>query len=321
MVETTARLLGVLSALQSSPRWWSGPELAERFGVTARTVRRDVDRLRQLGYAIEAAAGLAGGYRIGAGGRALPPLMLERDEAVAIAAALRAAGAGDDAASALAKLERFLPSTTRSDVAAVGSMTTTLGGRDLPLDSALLVTVTKACRDGERLRLDYEDRAGVATERTVIPLRVVHAAGRWYLVAYDRDRRDWRSFRLSRVTAAVPVGHRAPPPDPPDPHRFVQEALSSGPYRHRAHVRFHASVEELAQRIPATAAVLEPIDDGTTMVSTGSDDLEWMAMHLAAVGFDFDVVHPDELVDVIRAMGARLARVGRQTDATSGRRA
>lgn len=309
MVETTARLLALLAALQSSPRVWSGPELADRFGVTVRTVRRDVDRLRQLGYPVETRTGVAGGYRLGVGGAATPPLMLERDEAVAIAAALRAQPATAAGTSALVKLEQFLPPAARREMTAVGAMTSGIVGRGAPTDPAVLVTITTACRDQERLRIDYVSRDGRPSERTIVPLRVVHAAGHWYVVAYDRERAEWRTFRLDRVVALVSTGHRQAPPDPPDPDEFVQAALSISPYRHRARVLFHAPLDVLAARIPATTAVLTEVDERTTLVTTGGDMLDVMVWQLLRVGIDFTVVEPRELADLMADLGARLLRL------------
>ncbi|WP_116998817.1 helix-turn-helix transcriptional regulator [Desertimonas flava] len=321
MVDTTARLLGLLAALQSSPRIWSGPELAERFGVTARTVRRDVDRLRQLGYPVLTHAGATGGYQLGTGGAAIPPLMLERDEAVAIAAALRAVPGVAAGSSALAKLEQFLPPTARREMSAVGDMTLGLDGRP-PVDPAMLVTLTTACRDGERLRLDYVSRDGAPSERLVVPLRLVHAVGRWYVVAYDRGRSEWRTFRLDRIDSIVATGHRETPPDPPDPHRFVQAALSINPYRYQARVLFAAPLGVMAERIPAEAAVLTAVDDDSTLVSTGGDSLDVILWHLLRVGIDFEVIGPAVLVDHMAELSRRLTaltganRVGRRQAVT-----
>lgn len=309
MVETTARLLGLLAAFQSVPRVWSGPELAERFGVTVRTVRRDVDRLRQLGYPVLTRTGAAGGYQLGSGGAATPPLMLERDEAVAIAAALRAMPAAAAATSALAKLEQFLPPTARREISAVGDMTLGIGERSAPADPAVLVALSTACRDGERLRLDYVAGDGTPSERVVIPLRLVHAVGRWYVVAYDRGRSEWRTFRLDRIVAIVATGHRETPPDPPDPHRFVQAALSISPYRLQARVLFAAPLAILAERIPAAAALLTAVDDDATLVTTGGDDLDYIAWQLLRVGIDFRVLEPASLVDHMSELGERLVHL------------
>ena len=211
MAETTARLLGVLSLLQSRPRW-TGPELADRFGVTVRTIRRDVDRLRQLGYPIEAGTGLAGGYRLGTGGRAMPPLMLDRDEAVAVAVCLRSTatesldGGGEAAIRALGKLEQLLPPTLRRQVGTIGSMTERLGTAIAAVSPELLVVITRACRDTERLKVRYSDAGGRESERTLDPYRVVSTARRWYLVAWDVGARPGeRSGSTVSPTWSAPV--------------------------------------------------------------------------------------------------------------------
>ena len=245
---TTARLLEVLSLLQARPQW-SGPELADRLGVTVRTVRRDIDRLRQLGYPVLAATGVAGGYRLGAGGRTMPPLMLDRDEAVAVAVCLRStatetiAGGGEAAIRALGKLDQLLPPTLRRQVGTIGSMTTRLGAPGAPVAPDVLVTITRACRDSERLRVRYRDGRGTETDRTLDPYRVVSTARRWYLVARDRERDDWRTFRVDRMTAVEPTGHRVELDDPPDPVAFVQAAITIEPYRQRARVELDAPLD------------------------------------------------------------------------------
>ncbi len=222
----TARLLGLLSLLQARPRW-SGPELALRLGVTVRTVRRDVERLRRLGYPVASEVGTAGGYRLGAGGRAMPPLMLDREEALAVAVCLRSTatesieGGGEAAVRALAKLEQLLPSVLRRQVGTLAAMTARLGSGASPVDPEVLVTLTRACRDGERLRVRYRDIRGRVTERRLDPHRLVSTARQWYLVARDVERAGWRSFRVDRLLAVEATGHQVAIEDPPDPVAFV----------------------------------------------------------------------------------------------------
>ena len=211
----TGRLLALLSLLQARPHW-PGPELADRLDVTIRTVRRDVERLRRLGYPVLADIGTTGGYRLGAGGRAMPPLMLDRDEALAVAVCLRStatesiAGGGEAAIRALAKLEQLLPSTLRRQVGAISTMTARLGGGSTPVDPEVLVTLTRACRDGERLRARYRDQRGRETDRRLDPHRLVTTARRWYLVARDVDRDAWRTLPRGPVAergSDRPPGH------------------------------------------------------------------------------------------------------------------
>jgi predicted DNA-binding transcriptional regulator YafY len=297
---TTARLLGVLSLLQARPHW-SGPELADRLGVTVRTVRRDVERLRHLGYPIEAEAGVAGGYRLGAGGAAMPPLMLDRDEAVAVAVCLRStatesiAGGGEAAIRALGKLEQLLPSVVRRQVGTIASMTARLDAAPEPIPPDVLVTITRACRDAERLRVRYRDRGGRESERTIDPYRVVATARRWYLVARDRDRAGWRTLRIDRMTDVVATGHRVEIVDPPDPVAFVQAAITTAPYRHQARIELAAPIADVAAVVPATVGALEPVDDSTTILTTGADDVDVLAFHLVSLGFPFRVLESDAL--------------------------
>ena len=309
---TTGRLLEVLSLLQARPRW-SGPELAGRLGVTVRTVRRDIDRLRGLGYPVLADTGSTGGYRLGTGGRSMPPLMLDRDEAVAVAVCLRSAatdtlaGGGEAAVRALGKLELLLPPTLRRHVGTIGTMTARLGGAGNPVSPDVLVAITRACRDSERLQVRYRDGHGRITERTIDPFRVVSTARRWYLVARDRDRADWRTFRVDRIDALHATGHRVPIEDPPDPVAFVQASITTSPYRHHARVELAAPLAELAERVPPTAGVLEPVDDDTTLLTTGADDLDLLAFHLLSLGVDFHVLETEDVRRHLAAAAERLA--------------
>jgi predicted DNA-binding transcriptional regulator YafY len=308
---TTGRLLELLSLLQGRPHR-TGPELADRLGVTVRTVRRDVERLRRLGYPVVAALGVAGGYALGSGGRAMPPLMLDRDEAVAVAVSLRAAagdmvaGGGDAAISALAKLDQLLPPTLRRQVGAIDAMTSRLGASTSPVDAELLVALSRACRDGERLRVTYRDGRGRESERTLDPYRLVQTPRRWYLVARDRDRDDWRTFRVDRLLEVTATGHLVVPVDPPDPVAFVQEAITRAPYRHQARVELLAPLEEIGPRVPPTVGALTPIDASRTMLTTGADHLDVLVFHLAALGVDFVVHEPDALRDEVAAIARRL---------------
>lgn len=309
---TTGRLLQLLSLLQARPHW-SGPELADRLGVTVRTVRRDVRRLRDLGYPVLTEAGVAGGYRLGAGGRAMPPLMLDRDEAIAVAVALRSAdpsrGGGEAALRALGKLELLLPATLRRQVGALGAMTARLAGHDTEApDPELLVTLSRACRDGERLQVRYRDGRGQESARTIDPHRLVQTPRRWYLVAHDRDRQGWRTFRVDRLLDVHPTGHVVRLTDPPEPVAFVQRAITTAPYRHQARVELAAPIDELRPRMPPTVGVLEAIDERRTMLTVGADDLAVIALHVAALGVDVTIHEPDELRAVAAAMAGRLTR-------------
>ena len=307
MSETTGRLLAVLAALQSRP-FWSGPELAAHLGVTVRTVRRDVDRLRQLGYPIDSDAGTAGGYRLGVGGSAVPPLMLDTDEVFALAVLTRAAdgqGIGDAAQRAIAKLEQMLPSHLRRDIA----LSTTVIRVRPPIDdvdSALLRTVSAACRASDELAVKYRDRNGRVTERRLLPHRVVSIGRRWYLVARDPRHDDWRTWRVDRIESAEPTGHRFVVSDPPDAVALVQRSISTAPYRHQARVELAAPVERIAEMVPPSVAVLEAVDENTTLLTTGADQLDSLAIHIAVLGVDFHVLEPDVLRTRMLELAARL---------------
>jgi predicted DNA-binding transcriptional regulator YafY len=308
VLETSARLLRLLALLQSR-RDWNGPQLAQELSVTTRTIRKDVDRLRALGYPVHAAPGLAGGYRLGAG-TALPPLLLDDDEAVAITIGLRTAATQEGAQRALAKLEHVLPAHLRRRVAALDAATVAITPRAAPVAPAVLNAIAATIRDRRRLRFDYETHGGgAATLRTVEPHRLVHTRGRWYLVAWDAERDDWRTFRADRITPREHPGPRfTPRPDPEgDLVRYVERGLGSAAWRHRTRVEVHAPAERIIARVPP-AVIVEAIDEHTCFANVGSDDAHALAMWLALLDADFDASHDPELADELEALGARLTR-------------
>ena len=246
MSETTSRVLQLLGLLQSR-RVWTGEELAERLGVTTRSVRRDVERLRDLGYPVHASKGHGGGYQLGAGA-ALPPLLLDPDEAVAMAVCLRlaaggsVAGVGESALRALSKLDQVMPSRLRSQVSAVHDATVTLtwNSSDSPVEPDVLMTLARACRDREHISAGYVDRAGNVTQRRLEPYQLVTTGKRWYLLAFDRDRQDWRSLRLDRMRDVRAHGSTFVARNAPDAAAYVRRSISASPYRHVARVRYFA---------------------------------------------------------------------------------
>ncbi|MEV6260331.1 YafY family protein [Streptomyces sp. NPDC051784] len=316
MLETSARLLRLLSLLQT-PREWPGSELAERLGVSGRTVRNDIERLRTLGYPVDASRGTTGGYRLAAGS-AMPPLLLEDDEAVAVAVALRnvpgsaLAGAEETARRALAKLEQVLPSRLRRRVRTLQEYAVPVpADRPAPgADTELLMTLTAACRDHERLRLDYRDHSGVSSRRLVEPQRVVNWGRRWYLVAWDVDRDAWRTFRVDRLTPRLPAGPRFAPREDPEggAAAHVAGGASAAAWRHRARVTVHAPAETVLERINPAVGTVETVDAGTCVLDTGADSLESLGVHLGMLGLDFTVTGPPELVGHLRELAARYAR-------------
>jgi predicted DNA-binding transcriptional regulator YafY len=317
MLETSARLLRLLSLLQSR-RDWTGAELTERLGVGLRTIRRDIDRLRDLGYPVDATPGAAGGYRLGVGA-ALPPLLLDDEEAVAVAISLHSAATGSVAGleevslRALTKLQQMLPSRLQRRITAFHTTTIPLTGpapRRDAVDPGLLTDIAAACRDQRRLRLRYPGREGVTT-RNVEPHRLVHTPRRWYLVAWDMDREDWRTFRLDRIQGPLgPSGARFTPREPPaeDMAAYVSQSISSAPYRYQARILMHAPVEEVAQRSSPAAGRLEAVGEDRCVLHTGSNSLDELALYVAVKGFDFEVLDPPDLIPVLRTLAERLGQ-------------
>ncbi|WP_128981827.1 helix-turn-helix transcriptional regulator [Streptomyces roseicoloratus] len=315
MLETSARLLRLLSLLQAH-RDWSGPELAERLGVTPRTVRRDVDRLRELGYPVNATPGTGGGYQLGAGAE-LPPLLLDDEEAVAVAVGLRAAagqgveGIGESSVRALAKLEQVLPKRLRRRVGALNAYTVPMlrTPRDR-VDPAVLTELANACRDAERLRFAYRDHGGATTRRTVEPHRLVCSERRWYLVAWDPDRAGWRTFRADRITPTPPHGPRFTPREPPaeDLAAYVAKGVSTAAYATEATIRLHVPLAEAAAAVGAADGTLTAEGERSCLLRTGAHSLDLMVVHVSMIGFEFEVLDPPELVDRVRALRDLLSR-------------
>ncbi len=314
MLETSARLLRLLSMLQAR-RFWSGAELAERLEITDRTLRRDIDRLRSLGYPVEATPGVAGGYQLGAGA-ALPPLLLEDDEALAISIGLRTAshrisGIEDAALCALVKLERVLPPRLRRRADALRATIVQLETSGPRIDSDVLATLARARQEHLGARFEYLARGKEATTRTVEPAGLVHTGFRWYLVAWDLDRSGWRTFRIDRINGAVELGARAVPrplPDDGDLRKYVSRSVSHDAYSHQAKIVLHVPLAVAAEHVSPTAGILEPIDDGSCRLITGAHGWYVLAMHLAQVGVDFTIEDPPEFVEHLRLLHARLGR-------------
>ncbi|MCV7211236.1 helix-turn-helix transcriptional regulator [Mycolicibacterium canariasense] len=315
---STARVLQLLGLLQSR-RVWTSDELAERLEVTARSVRRDIERLRDLGYPVHASKGHGGGYQLGAGA-ALPPLLLDPDEAVAMAVCLRlaaggsVAGVGESALRALSKLDQVMPARLRSQVAAVHDTTVTLtSATEDVVDPDILMTLARASRDHEHISCGYVDIRGNATQRRLEPYQLVTTGRRWYLLAYDRDRADWRSLRLDRMSDVRALGSTFVPRDAPDAADYVRRAISSSPYRYVARVRYHATQDVVAQTFSATSVQIEPDGPDACIVTTGADDPERMALYLAMPGCEFEVLDPPEVIRAVGAAAERLRRAAART--------
>ena len=308
MLETSARLLKLLSLLQL-PREWSGAALASELGVGARTVRRDVEKLRNLGYPVDAVPGVAG-YRLGAG-TALPPLLLDDDEAVAVAIGLREAATGgvagieESSVRALTKLEQVLPSRLRHRIKLLQAIAVTPSGGPV-VQPDVLLAVAAAARDRQRLRFDYRGHDGTTSIRTTEPHRLVHTGRRWYLVAWDLDRTDWRTFRLDRLDPRIPTGPRFTPREVPDLDATAR-GVASGGYRYQARFLIHAPAEQIADRLGPSIATVTPVTAATTRVETGSNSLDELALYIGLLPYSFEVQSPPELIDHVRSLTTRLA--------------
>ena len=314
MLETSARLLRLLSLLQAR-RDWTGTELAGRLGVTTRTIRNDVERLRGLGYPVDARPGVAGGYRLGAGG-ALPPLLLDDEEAVAVAVGLRAAasssiaGIEETSVRALVKLQQVLPSRLRHKVSAFQSSALPMPSRGPQVDPEVLTMIASACRDHEQIRFDYQAHSGAASRRLVEPYRLVNDRQRWYLVAWDTGRDAWRTFRVDRMELRTPSGPRFTPRAlPPDREIAAQVARGIGEatWRYRARVIVHAPAAHVRDRMPIPVDV-ESLGEDQCAFKPGSDHPEMLALYLGLLDADFTIVDAPELTDALRRLTGRYQR-------------
>jgi len=310
MGDTTERVLRLLALLQQRPVW-TGPELADRLGVTTRSVRRDVERLRALGYPVNATQGVGGGYQLGAG-MALPPLLLDDEEAIATAVSLRlaaggtVAGASEAAVRTLAKLDQVLPARLRAEVRAVHDAITTLEGGRVEVDADALLALARAARDRLRVELTYTAAGGEPAVRRVEPYQLVATGRRWYLLAFDLDRDDWRTLRLDRMDDVRATTFRFPAREAPDAAAYVQRSVTVSPYQHEARVLVLAPADVVRERIPPTVGTVEPLDDGTCRVVAGGNSLEAIAWHFGSLGHAFTVEAPEELREATAAFGARL---------------
>ncbi|WP_460519375.1 helix-turn-helix transcriptional regulator [Flindersiella endophytica] len=336
MLETSSRLLALLALLQSRPDW-PGSELAERLGVTTRTIRNDVDRLRELGYPVDAARGPLGHYRLGAGAK-LPPLLLDDEEAVAVAIGLRAgrgvAGIEESSTQALAKLEQVLPHRLRRQVAALHAATDSgpeNTGTNVPdpvIDSAVLARIAAAIRDEELLRFDYARpgrEAGDTPQRNdasapfsdwpvlVEPYRLVSWERHWYLVARGPETGDWNTYRVDWMTLRMETGRRFRPTVLPasqggDYTSFVLRDVAAAGWKVHARITVAAPAEAVLARINPTVGVVEAVDESTSVLVTGADSFEVMAVYVGMLGLDFHVTEPSALVEHVRALGERYLR-------------
>ena len=310
MLSTSARLLRLASLLQSR-RHWPGQALAEELGIDARTVRRDVDRLRELGYPVEASSGVGGGYGLGRGAD-LPPLVLDDEEAVALAIALRAASANvggieSTALRLLAKLDQLMPTRLRRRATALHAVTLSLRTGPPLVDASLLSELAMACRDCRRLRFRYRNHPGEKSQREVEPLRLANYGRRWYLIAWDPSREDWRSFRIDRFEGAPTVGEAfVPRPPPPDVAARLERGIAYSPFTCRVTLRLQGTVAELEPVIPVWCGLLEPETDTHSLLRVGAETPEALVAQILMIGREVTLVEGQDLVPAVRQVLARL---------------
>lgn len=300
VINTSARLLRLVSLLSARPSWTCG-ELAERMEVTERTVRRDIARLRELGYGVESEPGPWGGYRLSGGTRVLP-LILDDEEALAVAVALREAarsgvlGSDQAALSALLKLRQALPPRIADRLGEMDAAFVHTPRPDEPqIAPGMLLELAMACRRSERTRLSYRDREGKATVREVDPYRLVHTGRRWYFVARDVARGEWRTFRADRVAQAQPTGQVVELLDPPDPALLVSRGIARGTYPLDVTVRLPLPMDRALRLVPPTVGTHHPDGPDATIVEIGGPDAEALAKYLLSLGIPLRVLSPDDV--------------------------
>jgi len=317
MLETSARLLRLLSLFQTRPDWTS-TELATRLGVSTRTVRKDVERLRALGYPVNARPGVAGGYRLGAGA-ALPPLLLDDDEAVAVAVGLRTAATGgvagieETSVRALVKLQQVLPPRLRHRISAFQASTLGTPSPGPRVDPEVLTVIACACRDHQRLEFDYQSHSGAASRRSTEPYRLVNHRHRWYLLAWDLERDAWRTFRVDRIAPRTPAGPRFTPRPVPSDREIaarIARGVGEATWRYRARIVVNAPSTHVRVRLSVPVEV-RPLGDDRCTFEPGSDHSEMLALYLGMLDADFTVVDSPELVEALRKLARRYQRAVR----------
>jgi predicted DNA-binding transcriptional regulator YafY len=311
MADPALRLLRLLGLLQRRSTW-AGAELAGRLEVDVRTVRRDVERLREFGYQIVGTPGAEGGYCL-SGGSDVPPLLFEDDEAMAVAVVLGVSataavpGIERGALTALTKLDRLLPPRLRSELNALRAATVPLVSPTEVVSTECLIELAKACDSHQRASFTYRAQDARDSERRVEPHRLVATDRRWYLVAYDLAREDWRTFRVDRIASVSVRGHTFVPRPLPDAARFVAEGIATAPYSHRAIVFLKAELAEVARRVPPSVGILTAMSENTQL-ELGFDDFDWVAGYLIGLGLPFEVIEPKELRRHASELGGRLVQ-------------
>jgi predicted DNA-binding transcriptional regulator YafY len=315
MWQTSTRLLQLLAMLQAR-RDWSGQDLASRLAVSTRTIRTDMRRLRGLGYPVDATPGVGGGYRLGHG-TTMPPLLLDDEEVVAVAVGLRTtAGSGVtgiEATSlrALVKLEQLMPSRLRHRIDALRTATVSVPGTGPTVDSEVLGAIAGAIRASERVHFGYVDHDGNQTERAAEPERLVVWGSRWYLLAWDVDRDDWRIFRVDRITPKMPTGPRFKPRTLTDDEAagYVQRSVGTATWRYRARIRIHAPGDQVRALLPLAVSVSEDGSDHC-VIEVGSDTPHQLALYIGLLDSDFEILDPPDLAEAFLRLSERYQRAG-----------
>jgi predicted DNA-binding transcriptional regulator YafY len=312
MADSAVRLLRLLGLLQRRPKW-SAAELAQHLDVDPRSIRRDVERLRSLGYHVEGVPGVAGGYRL-TGGNDVPPMLFEDDEAMAVSVVLGLTagtpvpGLERATLSALGKLDRLLPPRLRSQLAALRAATDSLVAPTEVVSSESLISLAQACDNHLLATFSYRAHGGQRSDRRVEPHRLVATDRRWYLVAFDLDRNDWRTFRVDRTSTVKVPGHTFIPRPLEDPAGMVAEAISTTVYEHRVLVRLHAPRDVVARLVPPHTGVIKSAQAGDTVLELGGDDFEFLASYLIGLGPSFEVLEPEGFRVFVGELGRRLAQ-------------
>lgn len=313
MLSTSARLLRLASLLQSR-RHWPGSGLADELGVDARTVRRDIDRLRELGYPVEASSGIGGGYALGRGA-ALPPLVLDDEEAVTLAIALRSAsghigGIESTALRLLAKLDQLLPTRLRRRATALHAVTLSLRTGPPLVDATLLNRLATACRDGIALRFAYRNHSGETSQRAIEPLRLANYGRRWYLIAWDTTRADWRSFRVDRIDGTPKTGATFPPRSlPADVAARIEEGIAHAPFAYRVTLRLRGGIDTLSKQVPVWCGILEREDETHCLLRVGADTPDGLMAQVLMIGHEAELVEGGKLLPAMQDVLERMSRL------------
>lgn len=310
MSDTTHRTLRLLTLLRSRAEW-TGSELAEQLQTTTRSVRRDINRLRTMGYPVDSVRGHGGGYRLGTNGR-LPPLVLDLEQAVAVGVGLRLAsssgisGLDQQAEACLVKLEELSHAALRERIATITQAVDVVSGSSTPVDSDVLLALSHGIRGNLQVRMDYVARSGVPTHRRLEPYRVLAMGPRWYLFAWDLDRGDWRTFRLDRIQAVRVTTFAFSPRPTPDIQEHLHKSVTTDPYQYVVRIRFSAPLSQVQGHLGTCAGLLHEDGPEACLFTTGSQDLQWTAGWLAGLPVKVQILEPVELVNAVANLGRQL---------------